>query len=79
MLDPKTVLDIINTGGAVGAFILFFLAVGRGWFIPGQVYRDVKRDRDDWKEIALKGTDAARRAVTVAERRRSGRDRPVED
>jgi hypothetical protein len=61
---------IISNGGVVGLFILFFVAVQKEWFVPGAQYKDLKQDRDDWKEIALTGTNAAERAIGLAERRR---------
>lgn len=76
--DVKTLLQ---AGGASGVLIFILIAILRGWLIPRGVYDErvsdwqreretLARDRDDWKEIALTGAQAAERAVGLAERRR---------
>ena len=52
---PTTALALVLVGGL------------RGWYVFGWLYRDIVRDRDEWKHLALKGIYIAERAVTVAD------------
>ena len=63
-------LAIIDKGGAIAALVIILVAIMRGWLVPGHVYRDCISDRDFWREAALTTTNAAERAVGLAERRR---------
>ena len=59
----KPLLDFLNAL-SVGS-LLFIIIVGllRVWWVPGWLYRDLVRDRDEWKSIALRGAHLAERAL----------------
>lgn len=63
------VVQWIQLGGTVAALGFFVMAFLRGWIVPSAQYADMKRDRDDWKRIALTGTDAAEKALAQMQRR----------
>lgn len=44
----------IIQGGAVGLLMLVAYMVFTGRLVPRQVYRDMEKDRDQWREVALK-------------------------
>lgn len=53
--------DWILQGGAVGLLGLVALMVFLGWLVPRGTYRQLERDRDYWRTVALKSighTDA---------------------
>jgi hypothetical protein len=61
--------DWIVQGGAVGILALVALMVFMGWLIPLRTYRQLERDRDFWREVALKSighTDALLPAAQIA-------------
>lgn len=45
--------NLIQAGGI--AFLLFIALFGvfKGFWYPGYMYRDLEKDRDEWKAIAL--------------------------
>jgi hypothetical protein len=66
--DPATIFDYISQGGAVAVLVWIVLGAVREWWFPAAAYRRLERDRDEWKEIALRGVKAADKAVTLVER-----------
>ena len=56
---------VLGPGGAlVLALVVIFGAI-RKWWVPGWVYADVVRERDMYREMALKGVSAAEKLATV--------------
>lgn len=41
-------------GGAVGLLLLVALMVFRGRLVPRSMYDELARDRDQWRDVALK-------------------------
>lgn len=70
-MDVQQLLQIVNTGGVVALLMLIVVGIQRGWYVPSRYYDDIVKDRNEWKELALTGTRAAERAVTVVERVRA--------
>lgn len=75
-MDIKSIVDIISQGGAIGLLVLFFIAGYRGLIVWGrELDREIQRrvhvekERDDWRELALKGTNLAQSLTEVTERR----------
>lgn len=61
--------DWILQGGAVGLLAFVALMVFLGWLVPARTYRVLERDRDYWREVALKAmghTDALMPAAQIA-------------
>lgn len=46
--------DWIVQGGAVGLLAFVALLVFMGWLVPRSTYRQLERDRDHWRAVALK-------------------------
>lgn len=75
-MDIKSLVDIISQGGAVG-LLAFFLAAGfKGWIVWGREFnreverrKEVESERNDWRELALRGTNLAESLTQVQERR----------
>jgi hypothetical protein len=69
-------LDLIKAVGLPIALLLLALIAGaRGTWYYGNTYRSLERDRDYWREMALRGTDLAERAVDAQSDRRAGGQR----
>lgn len=66
-MNIDQILQVINTGGVVALLVLIVFTIQRGWYVPSRYFDDLKKDRDEWKELALTGIRAAERAVGVAE------------
>lgn len=50
-------------------FILFTLFAGwKGWWVWGRDYRRLEKEKDEWKDAALRGTKIAERVVSRVER-----------
>jgi hypothetical protein len=75
-LDIKQLLDIISQAGGVGALVFFIVAASKGWIIFKREFdieikrrEVVEKERNDWRELALRGTDLADKLASVRERR----------
>lgn len=74
-------VELVNgPGGALVLLILVIVSGAKGQWVFGRELRhlddryekallDLRTDRDEWKGIALHGTELASKAVGVAERR----------
>lgn len=56
--------------GPYGALVLLGLAVGVLWRAHLRDDEDMRTDRAYWRDLALKGTELAEKATTVAIRKR---------
>lgn len=59
----------IVQGGAVAVLGMVALMVFMGWLVPLRTYRALERDRDFWREAAMKSmghTDALMPAAQIA-------------
>lgn len=57
----------IVQGGAVGMLGLVALMVFTGRLVPRSTYRDMERDRDQWREVALKAIGHAGQLLPAAQ------------
>lgn len=61
--------DWILQGGAVGLLGAVALMVFLGWLVPVRTYRALERDRDYWRDVAMKSighTEALMPAAQIA-------------
>lgn len=75
-MDVKTLVDLISNGGAVGLLAFFLVAGYKGWIVWGREFtreterrREVEKERNDWRDLALRGTNLAESLTEVTERR----------
>lgn len=67
MTDAKAMVDLIQSSGVVGVLGLIVWAfLTRRLHSDGE-YRELREDRDMWRELALGVHDTSRRAVGAAE------------
>lgn len=60
------VFKIVSNGGAIGTLILFFFSIRLGWFVPGQIYKDLRNDRDTWRDLTMQSTLTTKEATQTA-------------
>jgi hypothetical protein len=68
-IDIEKLWQIVDKGGVIGICTLLTFAFVRGWVVPRWIYDKVEQDCDRMTEIALRGTELAERAATVAEKK----------
>lgn len=63
----KDVIDLLlGPGGLTVGLVLAMVGGWRGWWVFGWQYDDAVKERDEWKDAALRGTRVAERVATVA-------------
>ena len=67
-IRPEWLDALLGPFGLLVALLWALFGVIRGWWVPGSYYRIMKKDRDEWKDIAIKGLSVGERAVTLIER-----------
>lgn len=60
------IVQVISNTGLVGLLIIIVWGGAKGWWVYGREYKEMKQDRDEWKEAALSGTTIAERAIDTA-------------
>lgn len=75
-MDIGKILELLPEAGATGLLVFFIVAVSKGWVIFKREYdlmlhrlRELERERNDWRELALRGTDLAEGLAQVQQRR----------
>lgn len=75
-MDVKSILDILSHGGAIGILALFALAQFKGWLVTSRELereisrrKEVEAERNDWRELALRGTNLVESLTEVTEKR----------
>ena len=53
--------------GLTVALLVVLFAGYKGWWVWGKDYARMEKEKDEWKEAALRGTRVAERAVTIHE------------
>lgn len=56
-------VTLVQNGGLALAVVVLVFGGVKGWYHWGPEVEDIKKDRDDWKTIALRGTHLAERAL----------------
>lgn len=60
-------IQLILQGGAVGLLAVVALMVFMGWLVPSRTYRTLERDRDYWRQVAMKALGQAEVLIPAAE------------
>lgn len=75
-MDSRFILDLLDSAGSVGLLVFIIVAIFKGWLVrkaefDREVARrtEVERERNDWRELALRGTDLAEGLASVTTRR----------
>jgi uncharacterized ion transporter superfamily protein YfcC len=51
--------------GAIAVLLLLVMAMVRQWLVPGGQYKQVIKERDEWKAIALRGLSKGEELVKI--------------
>lgn len=54
---------LINSGGVVFLMAAALIGGAKGWWVYGSTHREVVKDRDFWRDVALRGLDVAERGL----------------
>lgn len=77
--DPglADILKYISQGGVLGILVIILLGGYRKWWVFGWQYKEseqrtskAEHERDDWRDIALHGTNIAEQTVDLFRRSR---------
>lgn len=74
----KQLIDLLlGPGGLLVALLIIIFTGMKGMWVFGWYVRELRDDRDEWKEAALRGTRVAERVVSVHEKERDQREPPT--
>ena len=68
--DTDLIRLLLGPGGLLVALIIIIFTGVRKIWVFGWYAKEMKADRDEWKEAALRGTRVAERVVTQQEERK---------
>ena len=69
-MDAELIRILTGPGGLlVALLVIIFTGMKKKW-VFGWYAREIREDRDEWKEAALRGTRVAERVVSVREKER---------
>lgn len=75
-MDLDQLLSLVPEAGATGLLIFFIVAVSKGWIVFKREVDDLRvqlekerAEKNDWRELALRGTDLAEGLAQVQTRR----------
>lgn len=75
-MDVKSIVDLLSQGGAISILAWFLVAGFKGWIVWGREFereiarrKEVEQERNDWRDLALRGTNLAESLTEVTEKR----------
>lgn len=54
--------------GVTGLLFAALFGLYKKWWVPGWAYRELERERDEWKQMAIHGLEAAAEVAQAAKR-----------
>ena len=70
-MDITALYELINKGGVVALLLIIVVAGIKRYWVPGWLYRQILKERDEWKQLALRGSSLATRIINEKERNNS--------
>jgi hypothetical protein len=68
-MDIKTALDILESAGVLGMMVIILWTGYKGKWYWGKDYQKLESEKNDWRELALRGTTLAEHAVETTQQR----------
>jgi hypothetical protein len=65
-VDPA-LIDLLARGGAFTLLAVMVVGLLRGWVVPGDRYRKMEQERDEWKSLAVELMQTAQKAIRLVE------------
>lgn len=59
-------VKFIQSAGFIGITVLIAIGGFRKWWVWGHQYEDMRKERDEWRALALRGTHITERAMVTA-------------
>lgn len=72
-VTSQQVFDILAKGDVVAVLALLLIAGYFGWWVYGRTYEALVKDRDYWRDMAIKAIDTADRLTSIMESGKRGR------
>ena len=69
----NVVEQLLGPLGLTVALIFTIFAHFRGWWVRGKDYEKLEKEKDEWKDAALRGISTAERVVNIHEAERRDR------
>lgn len=76
-LTIQTVLKYVSQAGTLGMLVIILFGGYKKWWVFGWIYREsekrtekLEKERDDWRDLALHGTNLAEQTVDLFRRSR---------
>ena len=67
MSGEELIGQLLGPVGLLVALIWIVFGAIREWWFTGAAYRRIEKERDEWKQIALRSINTADKAVTYLE------------
>lgn len=65
-MDLQTLLGLLKDGGTLAVLLLIIVSGAKEWWVWGYIYKAKCREVEEWKELALRGTNLADRVSSYA-------------
>jgi hypothetical protein len=62
----QELVGLVTDGGVIALLILILVGGHRRWWVWGWLHKETVADRDEWKQLALRGTGLAETATSAA-------------
>ncbi len=66
-MDLNGLLDFLNRGGVLAALLAILVGGWRRWWVWGWQYDEIRRERDAWRQRALRAGRLGEQSTEVAE------------
>lgn len=66
------VITTVRDAGAIGILVMILLGGYKKWWVWGYMYESAIKERNEWRNIALRGTELADRIVEVTTKKSNG-------
>lgn len=65
-MTVEALLALVQSGGTLGVVLFVIWSGGRGLWVYGSHYDEMRDERDRWRDLALSGTAMAERLTDLA-------------
>lgn len=62
-----SIFRLVSDGGVIGLLIAILVGGVRRWWVFGWQHEEMRKDRDEWKALALHSITTAEAGTTLAE------------
>jgi hypothetical protein len=66
-VDLAQIVRVISDAGIIGLLVVILVGGSKRWWAWGWQYEDLIKEKDEWKRLALSGTDMAEKLTSIAQ------------